>query len=60
LRGDNGEHHSSGFEVIGFNHNPRQRAELQGWPVFGKLCGPMWNGDHVRYETQEANDRFSA
>lgn len=54
------------FEVRGFgvvshvnNHNPRQRAELQGWPIFAGLCGPMWNGDSIRYETTEANDIFS-
>lgn len=49
-----------GFQMIGLNENPRQRAELQGWPIFSGLCGPMWNGDSVRYETQEANDIFSA
>lgn len=49
-----------GFELIEFNHNPRQRAELQGWPVFSGLCGPMWDGNSVRYETQAANDIFSA
>ncbi len=48
-----------GFEMIGINDNPRQRAELQGWPIFRGLCGPMWNGDSVRYETREANDIFS-
>lgn len=48
-----------GFEMTGINENPRQRAELQGWPVFSGLCGPMWDGDGVRYETQAANDIFS-
>lgn len=49
-----------GFNFVGLNDNPRQRAELQGWPVFSGLCGPLWNGDSVRYETREANDIFSA
>lgn len=54
------------FEVRGFewsgelNNNPRNRAELQGWPIFSGLLGPMWNGDSVRYETKEAYEIFSA
>jgi len=34
-----------GFTFAGFNHNPRQRAELQGAPRFRELAGPMWDGD---------------
>jgi hypothetical protein len=49
-----------GFEMIGIEDNPRRRAELQGWPVFSGLYGPMWNGDSVRYETAEAHNICSA
>lgn len=49
-----------GFELIGFNDTPRQRAELQGCPVFSKLCGPMWGGENtIRYEDRTANDIIS-
>jgi hypothetical protein len=49
-----------GFELIGFNDNPRNRRELQGCPIFAGLVGPMWNGDGVRYEDAKANDQISA
>lgn len=48
-----------GFVMNGINDNPRQRKELQGWPYFSGLLGPMWNGDHVRYETEEVHNIFS-
>lgn len=48
-----------GFELIGFNNNPRQRKELQGAPIFSKLCGPMWDGDCLRYEDQSTNEILS-
>lgn len=47
-----------------YNHNPRQRVELQGQPRFNHLVGPMFNGyvydiiaceeiPVIRYETTE-------
>lgn len=42
--------HARGYELIGYNRNPRQRAELQGAPKFQGLNGPMWDGDALRYE----------
>lgn len=50
-----------GHEFVKLNDNHRQRAELQGQPIFAKLVGPMWDGNGViRYEDSEANDRLSA
>lgn len=55
-----------GFEVIGFQDNPRLRPELIGCPIFSKLCGPMWGGRTtdgkavIRYECAAANDIISA
>lgn len=48
------------LKVIKLNDNHHQRAELQGHPVFGSLCGPMWDGDAIRYEDQRSNDTLSA
>lgn len=48
------EFEARGFLFAGFNNSPHQRKELRGWPKFRGLCGPMWNGDSVRYETVEA------
>ncbi len=50
--------------IYGYEHthnldNPRVRAELQGQPVFSGLIGPMWDGDAIRYETQEVYNRLS-
>lgn len=42
-----------GFAFIRENRNPRQRAELQGAPVFKGVLGPMWDGDALRYEDSE-------
>ena len=55
----------SGVEALGFtfsrfNENNRQRAELQGAPVFKELCSPMFGGEgKVRYETKEAYELLS-
>ena len=48
-----------GFTPSHLNTNHRQRPELQGQPIFGALCGPMWDGDAVRYEDTAANDVLS-
>ena len=50
---------AKGFKHTGFNSNRSQRAELQGQPKFSGVLGPMWGGDHLRYEDQEAYDRLS-
>lgn len=49
-----------GFAFAGVNVNPRQRDELQNQPKFVGLCGPMFDGDAIRYECHESNDRLSA
>jgi hypothetical protein len=49
-----------GFPLVGLNHNPRQRTELQGQPRFAGLCGPMWNAGGIRYEAVDAYERLSA
>ena len=49
-----------GYGFAGLNSNPRQRAELQGQPKFYGLCGPMWDGDAIRYEDAAANAALSA
>ena len=43
-----------GFGFTGLNSNPRQRQELQGQPKFKGVVGPMWGGDHLRYECPKA------
>lgn len=48
-----------GMAVIGVNANKRHRAELQGAPIIDKLCGPMWDGDVIRYEDSAANEILS-
>lgn len=45
-----------GFTFTGINRNDYHRAELQGAPKFAQLCGPMWDGDAIRYEDVAAND----
>jgi len=36
-----------------------QRIELHNQPKFAGLCGPMWDGDKVRYETWPVYDALS-
>lgn len=48
-----------GYEYLGENHSPAQRAELQGAPRFKGLVGPMWDGDMIRYETPEMYEILS-
>ncbi len=48
-----------GYAHTGFNTNPKHRAELQGQPKFAGVAGPMWDGDAVRYECNEANRHLS-
>ncbi len=49
-----------GYAFSHNNTNSRQRAELQGEPVFSGLNGPMWNGGVIRYECTNAYSRLSA
>lgn len=35
------------------------RAELDNQPTLPGYCGPMWDGDGLRYETQEIYDQLS-
>lgn len=35
------------------------RAELDNQPKVGGYLGPMWDGDGLRYETQEVYDMLS-
>lgn len=49
-----------GFPYVRDNFNPRNRAELQGAPVFQNLYGPMWDGARgIRYESREVYARMS-
>lgn len=49
-----------GYHCTGLETNPRLRFELIGHPKFSDLCGPMWDGDAIRYEDAETNRRMSA
>ena len=49
-----------GYTLTGLHSNPRTRAELQGAPKFTGVCGPMWDGDAIRYESTEAYAQLSA
>ena len=35
------------------------RTELEDQPRFTGLCGPMWDGDAIRYEDQATNEYLS-
>lgn len=53
-----------GYNTVKLNTNHRQRAELQGMPIVGSLCGPMWGGVRdgvpcIRYEDSRSNDILS-
>lgn len=48
-----------GYAFTHLSTNTRVRAELQNQPQFSGLCGPMWDGDAIRYEDQAANDTLS-
>lgn len=43
-----------GYEQSGVETRSSLRAELQGMPKFKNLCGPMFDGDAIRYESREA------
>lgn len=49
-----------GFTFVKLANRKSLRAELQGQPMFAELCGPMWDGDAIRYEDQRSYDILSA
>jgi len=49
-----------GYEFTGLNTNTHNRAELQEQPKFAGVCGPMWNGDGIRYECPKTYDILSS
>jgi len=48
-----------GGQLRGLSGGRQLRAELQNQPSFSNLCGPMWDGDAVRYETVKAYAELS-
>lgn len=58
VRGEGGELTSHVYDKssripakrIGTNHNPSQRIELQGLPIFEGYRGPLWDKNAIRYE----------
>lgn len=48
-----------GYEHVGTVTNTKLRAELQGAPKFRGVNGPMWGGDHIRYECPETTKMCS-
>ena len=40
-----------GYVVTGTFHRAGARPELVGHPVLEGFCGPMWDGDAIRYES---------
>jgi hypothetical protein len=48
-----------GYPFTKLNDNRGQRAELIGQPKFQGVCGPMWNGDRIRYECPETYAQMS-
>src|SRR3546814_3957883 len=49
-----------GLQCSGYDSNPSQRPELQGAPKFKGVCGPMWDGDAIRYECSATYAELSA
>src|SRR3546814_14696362 len=47
-----------GLQCSGYDSNPSQRPELQGAPKFKGVCGPMWDGDAIRYECSATYAEF--
>ncbi len=50
----------NGIEIVGLNRNKAQRRELYNQPLLDGFCGPMWDGDAIRYEDAEAYRQLSA
>lgn len=51
------------FEITGhvepFTNSAYKDSKIVGYPRIAGYLGPMWDGDKLRYETQEAYDFFS-
>jgi len=51
-----------GHKFVGFNDNPRHRADLRGAPKFSGILGPMYGGsasEPWRYESTRAYGELS-
>lgn len=48
-----------GGELRGLSTPGRARPQLWNQPQFSNLCGPMWDGDAVRYESTGAYEVLS-
>lgn len=46
-----------GFGVFGYGRFPHE--ELMGQAIITGYVGPMWDGDKIRYETQEVYNLLS-
>ncbi len=49
-----------GYKHVGEHTSEHTRSELQHCPVFAGLLGPMFDGERIRYENQDAYNRLSA
>ena len=51
------------FDIKGYKEqspNPRYaNSPIVGYPIIKGYVGPMWDGDKIRYESQDAYDFFS-
>lgn len=48
---------AQGFKVFGGHRFPHE--ELMGQAIINGYVGPMWDGDKIRYETQEVYNLLS-
>src|SRR4051812_4828471 len=48
-----------GYVVTGTFARAGGRPGLIGHPVLRGFCGPMWDGDAIRYESQEVYDAMT-
>ena len=48
-----------GYKFAGGLDRPGIREELRHQPKFSGVLGPMWDGDGIRYESQEVYDQMS-
>jgi hypothetical protein len=51
--------HDNDIHVSGIHRNIRTRLELQEQPILQGFCGPMYDGDTIRYEDQAAYNVLS-
>lgn len=48
-----------GYKVTGTEKRASLRSELRFQPKLEGFCGPMWGGDHIRYEAIPAYKALS-